>query len=205
MAHEHGIVTSASLMIRWPAANRAAAYARAHPHLSLGLHVEVGEWVFRNGSWTALYEVVPRQDEVAVYDEVSRQVEGFGRLVGRNPTHIDSHQHVHREEPLRSILLRIAQQIGVALREFSPDVHYVGEFYGQTAEGAPLPEFISVDHLVRLLEAVPPGLTELSCHPGLSKRSRGMYASERITEVDVLCDARVRTAIGRLGIVMRGF
>lgn len=27
-AHEHGIVTSASLMVRWPAATEAAAYGR---------------------------------------------------------------------------------------------------------------------------------------------------------------------------------
>ena len=36
-AHEHGIVTSASLMVRWPAAASAAAYAREHARLGLGL------------------------------------------------------------------------------------------------------------------------------------------------------------------------
>ncbi|MGA2658858.1 MAG: ChbG/HpnK family deacetylase, partial [Verrucomicrobiota bacterium] len=33
-SHEYGIVTSASLMVRWPAAAEAAAYAREHPELS---------------------------------------------------------------------------------------------------------------------------------------------------------------------------
>ena len=46
--HEHGIVTSASLMARWPAA--AAAYARAHPRLGLGLHLDIGEWAHHYGS-----------------------------------------------------------------------------------------------------------------------------------------------------------
>ena len=43
-AHEQGIVTSASLMVRWPAAPEAAAYARSHGSLSLGLHFDFGEW-----------------------------------------------------------------------------------------------------------------------------------------------------------------
>jgi predicted glycoside hydrolase/deacetylase ChbG (UPF0249 family) len=48
-AHEHGIVTSASLMVRYPAAREAADYAKAHPELSVGLHFEAGEWRYRAG------------------------------------------------------------------------------------------------------------------------------------------------------------
>ena len=42
-AHRDGIVTSASLMVRWPAAVGAAAYARERPDLALGLHFDLGE------------------------------------------------------------------------------------------------------------------------------------------------------------------
>ncbi|HEU4340947.1 MAG TPA: ChbG/HpnK family deacetylase, partial [Candidatus Binatia bacterium] len=38
-AYGDGIVTSASLMVRWPAAADAAAYARKQPGLSVGLHI----------------------------------------------------------------------------------------------------------------------------------------------------------------------
>jgi predicted glycoside hydrolase/deacetylase ChbG (UPF0249 family) len=44
-AYERGIVTSASLMVRWPTASAAAVYARAHPDLSLGLHIDLGEQI----------------------------------------------------------------------------------------------------------------------------------------------------------------
>src|SRR5437764_14850027 len=54
--HEHGIVTSASLMVRWPAAVEAARYARRHPGLSLGLHVDLGEWAYLDGQWVLVYE-----------------------------------------------------------------------------------------------------------------------------------------------------
>ena len=48
--HEEGIVTSASLMVRQPAAEEAAAYARATPALGVGLHVDLGEWVWQDGT-----------------------------------------------------------------------------------------------------------------------------------------------------------
>ena len=76
-AHEGGIVTSASLMVRWPAALEAAAYAREHPRLSLGLHVDLGEWAYRDGEWTPLYQVIPTHDAAAVADEVARQLAAF--------------------------------------------------------------------------------------------------------------------------------
>ena len=40
-AHERGIVTSASIMVRWQAARDAAAYAREHGKLGLGLHLDL--------------------------------------------------------------------------------------------------------------------------------------------------------------------
>src|SRR5712692_6069973 len=50
-AHDRGIVTSASLMVRWPAAAQAAVYSRKHPELGLGIHFDFGEWACRRGSW----------------------------------------------------------------------------------------------------------------------------------------------------------
>src|SRR4051794_38738921 len=56
-AHENGIVTSASLLVCWPAAMEAAAYAQEHPKISLGLHIDLGEWIYREGRWEAVYEM----------------------------------------------------------------------------------------------------------------------------------------------------
>src|SRR5438128_7485420 len=98
-AHERGIVTSASLMVRWPAATDAAAYARAHATLDVGLHVDLGEWWYDGAAWCLRYDVVPLTDEAAVRAEVDRQLAAFESLVGRPPTHVDSHQHVHLREP----------------------------------------------------------------------------------------------------------
>ena len=84
-AHEHGIVTSTSLMTRWLAAGEAAIYAREHPKLSVGLHLDLGEWVCRAGKWTQLYSVIPLDDKSAVEREVSQQFDVFQKLMGRPP------------------------------------------------------------------------------------------------------------------------
>ncbi len=204
-AHERGIVTSASLMVRWPAAPEAAGYARKRAALSLGLHFDLGEWAYRGGGISPLYEVVPLNEGEAVAAELSRQLAIFRRLVGKGPTHLDSHQHVHVREPIQSVLAEMACQLGVPLRLCSTEVRYCGDFYGQTAEGAPRSDVISVDGLIKILAMLPPGLTELGCHPGQGDDLETMYRSERANEVKVLCDPRVRAAIVAMGIELHSF
>jgi predicted glycoside hydrolase/deacetylase ChbG (UPF0249 family) len=204
-AHRRGIVTSASLMVRWPAAREATAYAREHMSLSLGLHVDLGENAFQAGQWVPLYSVVPLQDVTAITAEVSRQLDAFRHLMGCDPSHLDSHQHVHLREPIRSVLIDIARQLGIPLRHCCPNVCYRGNFYGQTAEGAPLPDAISLNGFIRILETLPPGCTELGCHPADGCDLDTMYRSERLEELRVLCDPKVRAALQTRGIELRSF
>lgn len=204
-AHERGIVTSASLMVRWPAAPAAAAYARARPDLSVGLHVDLAEWVFREGEWTPLYEVVPEGDAEAVREEVGRQLEAFRRLTGTDPTHLDSHQHVHRAQPVRGVLSRFARELDVPLRGCSREVRYCGDFFGQTGEGVPLPAALSVESLQGILAGLPEGLWELGCHPGDGTDAGSVYERERAVEVEVLCDPRLRDVLAGEGIELRSF
>ena len=204
-AYRDGIVTSASLMVRWPAAAEASAYARKHPGLSVGLHIDLGEKIFRAGEWVPLYTVVPLQNETAVRDEIFRQLGEFDRLVGHPPTHLDSHQHLHRREPVRSILMDIAQRLGVPLRNCSPEVGYCGSFYGQADDGTPLQDVISIDGLIRILKTLPAGCTELACHPAAECDLETLYRQERLEELNVLCDPRARAALTVAGIGLRSF
>jgi predicted glycoside hydrolase/deacetylase ChbG (UPF0249 family) len=204
-AHERGIVTSASLMVRWPAAREAADYARERPQLGIGLHLDLGEWVYAKGTWVPLYEVVSLNDDAAVRDEISRQVDRFRELTGRDPTHVDSHQHVHRREPVRAAALELARALGVPLRGCTLGIRYRGEFYGQREDGTPLPDAIAVASLVRLLGALGPGTTELGCHPGAADGLEAFYAKERAREVEALCHPTVAKAIDREGIKLLSF
>ena len=204
-AHEHGILTSASLMVRWPAAAEAARYADQHRRLSLGLHLDLGEWVYRDGDWRPRYHVAPLDDAAAVRDEMVRQLAAFRDLAGRDPSHLDSHQHVHLREPVRAVAMEMARTLGVPLRECGAEVRHCGRFYGQTAEGAPYPEGISVEALIRIMAELQPGFTELGCHPGEGQDLDTMYVRERAEELKVLCDPSVRAALSNLGIALCSF
>jgi predicted glycoside hydrolase/deacetylase ChbG (UPF0249 family) len=203
-AYEHGIVTSASMMVRWPAASEASAYALAHPELGVGLHVDLGEWARVNGDWVPRYRVVDEDDPEAVELEVLGQLERFRELMGRDPTHLDGHQHVQRSAHPGRVLTELANDLGVVLRDRSRKVRYEGGFYGRTPDG-PFPEGITVHRLLQMLSSLPAGTTELGCHPGLGGDVESDYLQERSLEVETLSDPRVREAIDRLNIRLQSF
>lgn len=204
-AHEAGILTSASLMVRWPAAAEAAAYACKAPRLSVGLHLDLGEWTVVNGSWKMVYEVVAPEDAAGIAAEIQRQLETFRRIMGCDPTHFDSHQHVHRAEPIRSLLLAEARRLKRVVRDLSPTVRYCGDFYGQEKHCESYPEWISPAALIRICRGLKPGYTEMGCHPGDGADFDSIYAAERTIECASLCDASVQDVIRSEGIRLVSF
>lgn len=191
-AHERGIVTSASLMVRWPAAKEAAEIARAHPAFGVGLHLDMGEWIFRDDEWMPLYRVLPRDADRRQYlDETRRQLDAFHSLLGRAPSHLDSHQHCHRDEPFRSVAVEISRALQIPLREIASPARYVGDFYGQCGRGQSFPELVSAASLRHILAELPPGVTELGCHPAAVLDFDSTYRQERLAELAALCDPGV--------------
>lgn len=204
-AHRRGIVTSTSLMVRRSAARDAARRAAAEPGLSVGLHFDLGEWVCRDGEWSVDLLAADPEDASAVEAEAARQLTTFEELTGRSPTHIDSHQHVHRSEPARSVLARVADALGMPLRAVTPGVAYTGDFFGQGRHGVKLPGLISVPALLKILDSLPPGVTELGCHPGFGRNIPSEYGVERETETRTLCDPYVQRRIAESGIALISF
>jgi predicted glycoside hydrolase/deacetylase ChbG (UPF0249 family) len=202
-AHEHGIVTSTSLMVRKPAAEQAVALARGLPSLAVGLHIDIGQWDYEEGEWRVAYERCSAHDRAAVEEECRDQLEAFRSLLGRDPSHLDSHQHTHMSEPVASVAEALTAELGVPLRDRG--IRYEGGFYGQSGRGEAFPEGITSERLIELIEALPVGVTELGCHPGLGMRDESSYAIEREQELHVLCDPRAREAIERERIALRSF
>lgn len=203
-AHRTGIVTSASLMVRRAHAEEAALVARRLPTMSVGLHLDLAEYDVVGGAWVTQYERVDLCDGAAVRDEVARQVGRFVELLGRPPTHLDSHHHVHLEPPALDIVLEVATQLDVPVRARGA-WSYRGDFYGQYGRATPWPEGITVDALRLLLASLGPGTTELACHPADgTDPAHGPYDAERPVELAALCDPDIRTAIEQFGIELVG-
>lgn len=203
IAHTRGVVTSASLMVRWPAAEEAAELAVSMPQLSIGLHVDLAEWVYRDGRWDEVYAVVD-DDPDAIMGESRKQLDLFRKLLGRDPTHLDSHQNVHRGEPARSVLIEIAAELGVPLRHCTPGLEHRG-FYGQCAKGEPRPAALTIAALTAILRSLAPGTTELGCHPAMRVDFETPYAAERLVELEVLCSAAIREACAAESIRLVSF
>jgi chitin disaccharide deacetylase len=198
-AHVRGIVTSTSLMVTGEAAAGAALLAREHRELAIGLHWDLdGEAGVRR---------VEFEDAAAVRAELARQVDAFVELIGRPPSHVDSHHHVHRDVASIAPLAReLAADLGVHLRD-SGRVTFVGGFYGQWTWGVTDLHHVSPEFLIGILRnEVGPGWTELGCHPG---RDDGTFASEylpeREAELVTLTDPRVRDEIAELGIRLASY
>jgi predicted glycoside hydrolase/deacetylase ChbG (UPF0249 family) len=196
-AHVHGIVTSASLMVTMPAAAQAAALARAHPRLGIGLHVVL-----------TAEEGDLRVDPARPDDcrrEIRAQLARFEQLLGARPTHLDSHHNVHRHPLLTALFVEAAAALALPLREHSA-VRYFPSFYGQW-DGQTHPEQIDADSLERMLrEEVRDGITELACHPGYVEPDfSSSYVIEREMELRTLCDRRVMDLVVAQGIHLTNY
>jgi len=196
-AHRRGILTSTSLIVdaRW--SEEAAVLSRAVPDLSVGLHVHL--------TTKGEYSTSCPDDNDDCRAELYRQFSRFQELMGRSPTHLDSHHNIHRQPRLLPQFLDLARQYGLPLREHSP-VRYFSKFYGQWGGETHLKQ-ISVESLMRMLEIdVQEGITELSCHPGYRDTdfSSG-YSAERETEVRTLCDPIIGQVLAEQSIQLVSF
>ena len=219
-AHRRGVVTSATMMVNYPAARRVSVLSRDSPGLGIGLHVALSggvpalppeylrSMVDAKGMLPAKPEGLAAADPAEVLAEVRAQLKRFREIMGRDPTHFDSHHHSHREVPaVFEAILAVAWETGLPVRNVSPAMgerlrregiptpdHFVEDFY---AEGATL------NDLIGIVEDLPAGTSEIMCHPAVvdeELRSTSGYAEPRTRELDVLTNGAVRQALQRSGV-----
>jgi len=223
-AHAHGIVTSATLMVGFEAARDAAAQIADHPRLGVGLHVtltgarptlppaQVPSLVDGKGWFARKPEALGKIDTKEVLAEARNQLRIFGELVGRPPTHLDSHHHSHRHPAILEALVELASEHGLPVRRSSPAIarrlsaaslrttdEFVERFFDAGA---------TVDVLLAILDAAGPGATEVMCHPGRVDellRAGSSYTEPREREIEVLCNPAVAAAVRRGGFRLATF
>jgi predicted glycoside hydrolase/deacetylase ChbG (UPF0249 family) len=144
---------------------------------------------------------------------------------GLGPSHLDSHQHVHLHPGLLPIVLRLARRFGIgAVRAARRMVPLLGArpaalaFFAWRAsrrvrrEGLRSPDAmvgvaesggLREDRLLRAVERLPEGTSELICHPGTDGAAIGSAYAWGFSwdeETRALTGARVRDALGRRGV-----
>jgi predicted glycoside hydrolase/deacetylase ChbG (UPF0249 family) len=191
-AVDRGIVTSTSLMVNTPGTAEAVRLAAERPRLSVGIHVN-----FTNEAqpWLDL------KDPAVCGAELRKQVDRFVELVGRLPTHVDSHQHMHRQGACPPVFRAWAAEHALPLRNEAP-VTFKGGFYGQWEYGVSDPSKVSFEALQGILRnELQRGIYELGVHPGhFDAEAQYVYHADRELELRTLCDPRVRPLLDDEGI-----
>ena len=225
-AHRDGIVTSTTFMANAPAAKAAAALARATPTLDVGVHLvltyarplteaaRIPSLVRADGSFGWPSELLARDlDRDQALVEYRAQFARARELLGRDPTHIDTHHWVHDHPALSWAVCQLALETRAAARAHTPRQrdeyrakgvrttdHFVREFQH--------PGHIEVADLLAVIARLEDGVTELMCHPGEPDPelvATSAYARERPLELATLTDPRVRSALERDGVALTTF
>jgi predicted glycoside hydrolase/deacetylase ChbG (UPF0249 family) len=190
-AHARGIVTSTSLMVDAPGAGHAVGLARDHPGLSIGLH---------------FVDDTPALDQPGhAAREFARQLGRFRELMGREPTHVDSHHHVHVTR--MPTFAPLVEPLGVPLRG-DGRVPYLGAFYAHPQPGVVEHDRIREPFLLQLLGEIDSddGIVELGCHPGrVTGELHSSYRGEREIEIETLTDPGLPARIEALGLTLASF
>lgn len=143
-AHTDGIVSSASLMAGGAAFDEAVQIARECPRLGVGVHLtlvgarpvlsaaEVPSLVDETGAFFGSYPLFIKRflcgkiRLTEVERELAAQIEQV-RLAGIQPSHLDSHQHLHVLPGIGGIVLDLARRFSIrAIRVPAESVTFVG-------------------------------------------------------------------------------
>lgn len=189
-AHTDGIVTSTSLMVHGAGAAQAVRLAAEHPELSIGLH---------------FVDDTPALDDPGhAAREFAAQLERFRELMGAEPTHVDSHHHVHVRR--MATFAPLVEPLGVPLRG-DGRVQYLGQFFAHPHAGVVEPDRIREPFLLHLLETeVRSDFAELGCHPGrVTTDLQSSYASEREIEIQTLTAAGLGAKVEKLGLALASY
>lgn len=218
-AHQRGIVTSTTVLV-----NRNIDPALVEElkvsNLGIGLHANLtlgspvsdprrvpslvdGEGKFVRDARVVAARVKPEEARI----ELGAQIDVFRKLLGSFPTHLDSHHHVGRHEPVRELIFHFAGAIKVPVRSQDDEVragarrlklrtpdHFAGE-------SGPEP-YWSPERVLEHLETLAGGVTEFMTHPGYfdNDLTWSRYGRQREVELAGLTDAAVRRAVIALDI-----
>jgi predicted glycoside hydrolase/deacetylase ChbG (UPF0249 family) len=137
-----GVLSSATLMVNREGFSRAAAFARAHPQFSYGLHIclvdeypvsspdSIPSLVARDGRFypTAIFirrAMLGQIRAAEVRREITAQVERLVRS-GLTPSHFDSHGHIHKVPVVLRALLALRPVLGVPRVRCMQDLQVCG-------------------------------------------------------------------------------
>jgi chitin disaccharide deacetylase len=223
-AHRRGIVTSTTVMVNRPvdpdlieALKASGLGAGLHLNLTLGAPVSDPRRVPSLVDAAGQFVRDPREaaarakpDEARI--ELGNQIDAFRRLLGRFPTHLDSHHHVGVHAPILDLVLEFAKAIKVPVRSQDEAIRAAARRAGRktpdhfVGEAGPEP-YWTAERVIEQVGALGEGVTEFMTHPGYydDDLSYSRYGIQREAELAGLTDPRGRALVERAGIRLAHF
>ncbi|UOY91009.1 chitin disaccharide deacetylase [Ectobacillus sp. JY-23] len=207
--YRYGLVNSTTMLVNMPAASHAAELAKANPGLRVGIHLTLtcGKPVSDAPSLTkadGTFRLSNRYgdetvDVIAAEQEWEAQIHKF-LSYGLEPSHLDSHHHIHCWEPLFPVIQRLSQKYGLPVRNgFSPEkaINRLSDelrtdFYG---------DGVTLDYFNKL-ESTTGSVIEIMCHPAYvdaELRRLSSYCDKRADEAKVLINSSLPSGFVLLG------
>lgn len=163
-AFKYGVLTSTTLMINQNFTKHAIELGKKFNGLGIGIHITFDKGKALSGISTLtncsgeflkyrnLKEIGKAED---FYQEAKLQIEKFIELVGRKPTHIDTHHHIHMKiEGATEAIEKLGKEYKLSIR--NPKT-LIEDFYD---------ELIDTQKLLEMLERKKSDIVEVMCHPG---------------------------------------
>ncbi len=173
--HETGIVSSTTWMANLPADAAGLRQIRKSRSLGVGIHLNitlgspsagvkrVSSLLDENGKFRRRPQRVKAGD---VETEWRAQIRLFKKMMGRLPTHLDTHHHLHAQSLYLKIIRRLSAEFRLPFRRPFPvsiqsrDV--TDSFFGDLN----VQRYWKKPALMRCLKRLPEGTSEMMCHPG---------------------------------------
>lgn len=191
---KNGIITSTSLMVKRPYAKEAAKLAKENPNLGVGLHFEIigdDNQILRGIKKVMAYLQVGVFQKEKAKKQFFEQIKLFKKLVGKMPTHIDGHYHVHKLPAALPFIKEFSQKYKIPLRAVGK-VNFINQFSTDNFNDA------TKENLIKILKNLPNGVSELMTHAGYSSdelRKTSSMSDIREIELKVLTSPEIKKVI----------
>lgn len=239
-AHQVGILTSTTFMVNFPWSESMAALLPEAPDLGVGIHLnitsggpvlppaEVPSLVDARGQFgKGMLHLLLQVDLEHLRREWMAQVEKGIGLLGRKPTHLDTHRYLQGHPGYARVMVEIARRYAIpAVRHLYPEmlpkgtfspfnpVSYLMNHYLRRAaavvdgSGVAHPDGTLVGDfdlplLLHRLGQVGEGVTELVSHPGIvdeALRALSSLTTHREVELAALTAGEARQRLADAGI-----
>jgi len=212
-AHELGIVTSTTMLTNMPDAGHAFKIMSNYPHLRVGTHLTLScgkpigsgyqTLTNENGYFKLTNQYLEVDKNELNLDEVEQewrlQIQEFYKR-GLEPSHIDSHHHIHTWEPLIPVIEKLSNEFTLPCRGGFKKTPKSLQLYSDIFDAGFYGDGVSEEYFNKLFAYYGDSnySVEVMCHPAYidgQLTTLSSYLSKRVEEFTVLTNVTIPNKI----------